>query len=55
MGEELDEEGSTDASGVFCGFRISRCGMEDKVCASFVFKDFVRYERVGPLFSMRRP
>ena len=34
-GEELDGEGSMDAMGAFCGFRINRCGLRDKVCASF--------------------
>jgi len=26
-GGRLDAEGSTDATGAFCGFRISRCGL----------------------------
>ena len=33
--EELDGEGLTDATGEFCGFRISRCGLRVEVCASF--------------------
>ena len=54
-GEELDGEGSTDATGAFCGFRISRCGLRAEVWASFFSKDFVGYARVGSRFSMRRP
>ena len=54
-GEEPDGEGSTDATGAFCGFRISRCGLRVEVCASFFSKDFVGYERVVAMFSMRRP
>jgi hypothetical protein len=53
-GEEPDGAGSTDATGVFCGFRISRCGLRVEVCASFFSKDFVGYGRVGAMFSMRR-
>jgi hypothetical protein len=54
-GEESDGEGWTDAMGAFCGFRISRCGLRDKVCASFFSEDFVRREKAGATFSMRRP
>ena len=54
-GEEPDGEGSTDATGAFCGFRISRCGLRVEVCASFFSIDFVGYRRVGAMFSMRRP
>ena len=54
-GEEPDGEGSTDATGAFCGFRISRYGLLVKVCASFFSKVFVGYRRVGAMFSMRRP
>ena len=54
-GEESDGEGSTDAMGAFCGFRISRCGVRVKVCASFFSKDFIGCRRVGALFSMRCP
>jgi hypothetical protein len=54
-GEETDGEGSTDAMGACCGFRISRCGLRVAVCVSFFSKDFMRYGRVGAMFSMRRP
>ncbi len=54
-GEEPDGEGSTDATGAFCGVRISRCGLRGEVCAPFFSKDFVGYGRVGAMFSMRRP
>ena len=54
-GEELDGEGSTDATGAFCGFRISRCSLRVEGCAFFLSKDFVGYGRVGAMFSMRRP
>lgn len=40
-GEEPDGEGSTDATGAFCGFRISRCSLRVEVCAFFFSKDFV--------------
>lgn len=53
--EELDGEGSTDAIGAFCGFRISRCGVLVNVCVSFFSKDFVGWRRLGGIFSMRRP
>jgi hypothetical protein len=53
--EGPDGEGSTDATGAFCGFRINRCGLLVKVCASFVSKDFVGNRRVGAIFSNRRP
>ena len=33
-GEEPDGEGATDATGAFCGFRISRCGLRIEDCAS---------------------
>ena len=54
-GEEPDGEGSTDAMGAFRGVRISRCGLRDKVCVSFFSEDFVRYEKDGVTFSIRRP
>jgi hypothetical protein len=54
-GAEPDGEGSTDAMGACCCFRISRCDLRVAVCASFFSKDFVRYGRVGAMFSMRRP
>lgn len=53
--EELDREGSTEATGAFCGVRISRCGLLIKVCASFFSRDFVGCRRVGAMFSGRRP
>lgn len=53
--EEPAGEGSTDATGAFCGFRISRCGLLVKVCASFVSKDFAGNRRMGAIFSNRRP
>ena len=34
-GAEADGEGTTDTTGAFCGFRISRCGLGVEVCASF--------------------
>ena len=52
-GEEPDGEGSMDATGAFCGFRISRCSLRVEVCAFFFSKDFVGY-RVGAMLSMRR-
>lgn len=61
MGEEPDREGSTDATGVLCGFRISRCGLRVEVCESIFSKDFVECRRVGAvarvvsLFLMCRP
>ena len=51
--EEPDGEGSMDATGEFCGFRISRCSLRVETCAFFFSKDFVGY-RVGAMFSMRR-
>lgn len=54
-GEEPDGEGSTDATGAFCAFRISRCGLRIEVWASLFSKDFVGCERVVAMFSMRRP
>jgi len=54
-GEEPDGDGSTDTTGVFCFFRISRCGLRVAICASFFSKDFIRYGRVEAMFSMRRP
>ena len=32
---EPEGEGTTDATGAFCGFRINRCGLIVEVCASF--------------------
>lgn len=43
-GEELNGKGSTDAIGAFCGFRISRCGVEVKTCVFFFSTDFVGYK-----------
>ena len=54
-GDELDGEGTTDATGASCGFRISRCGVRGEVCASFFSKDFIRYGRVVAMFSVCRP
>ena len=54
-GEEADGEGSTDATGAFCGFRISRCGLRVEVCESFFSKDLIGYGRVGAMGSMRCP
>ena len=54
IGEEMDGEGSTDATGALCDFRLSRCGLLVKVCASFFSKDFVGYRSVWAMFSMRR-
>lgn len=53
-GEEPDGEDSTDGTGVLGDFRISRCGLLVKICASFFSKDFVGYRRVGAMFSIRR-
>lgn len=35
-GAEPEGEGTTDATGAFCGFRISRCGFSVDVVASFL-------------------
>ena len=40
IGVEPIEEGSADATGSFCGFRIRRCGLRVKACVSFISKDF---------------
>ena len=53
IGDELVGEGSTDATGAFCGFRISLCGMRVNVPESFFSKDFVRNGRAGAMFSLR--
>ena len=54
-GEESDGEGSTDATGAFCGLRMSRCGLRAEVCASLFSKKIVGYGLVGPRCSIRRP
>ena len=54
IGKVSDGEGSTDAMGAFCGFRIRLCSLRVEVCASFLSEDFVRYGRAGAIFSMRR-
>ena len=52
--EALEVEGATDATGVSCGLRISRCGFRVEVCEFFFSSDFVGYERAGVIFSTRR-
>lgn len=54
IGEEPDGVDSTDATGAFCGVRISRCGLRGEACAPFFSKDFVGYGVVA-MISMRRP
>ena len=57
VGKDLvcEEPAGDGSTGAFCGFRISRCDLLVKVCASFVSKDFAGIRRMGARVSNRRP